>query len=172
MSGVEATRRPTALAPDAQILILAVAIADHTVVDAVRSRLQLPPQGHPDRGVDPRHRSRRAGSGLAVSDASAVVLDHLRTHPEHPHAADTEVDLSWRELEVLGLLVEGKEKREIGQALSISPGTVKHHISSILTKLNVPNRTLAAVEALSRGLASIRQSRSCSVRVVAPACEW
>ena len=41
---------------------------------------------------------------------------------------------------------------EIAQVLSISPRTVKRHISSILVKLNVPNRTLAAVEALLRGL--------------------
>ena len=60
--------------------------------------------------------------------------------------------LSWRELRVVALLVEGKENMEIAQALSISVQTVKHHLSRILAKLNVPNRTLAAVEAVWRGL--------------------
>ena len=63
-----------------------------------------------------------------------------------------ETDLTSRELEVLALLVEGKENMEIAQALSISLETVKHHISRILAKLKVPNRTLAAVEAVWRGL--------------------
>jgi DNA-binding CsgD family transcriptional regulator len=71
-------------------------------------------------------------------DATAVVLDHVRTYPDRRRAADTETDLSWRELEVLALLVEGKENMEIAQALSISSRTVKHHISSIFVKLNVP----------------------------------
>ena len=61
-------------------------------------------------------------------------------------------DLTGREREVLALLVQGKENQEIAQSLSISPETVKHHISAILAKLNVPNRTLAAVEAVWRGL--------------------
>ena len=48
--------------------------------------------------------------------------------------------------------MQGKENQEIARSLSISPETVKHHISAILAKLNVPNRTLAAVEAVWRGL--------------------
>jgi DNA-binding NarL/FixJ family response regulator len=76
----------------------------------------------------------------------------VRTSPEPSPAMETDVDLTWRELEVLALVVDGKENAAIAQALSISTQTVKHHISSILAKLNVPNRTLAAVEAVSRGL--------------------
>jgi DNA-binding NarL/FixJ family response regulator len=53
---------------------------------------------------------------------------------------------------VVALLVEGKENMEIAQALSISVQTVKRHISRILAKLKVPNRTLAAAEAVWRGL--------------------
>jgi len=52
-----------------------------------------------------------------------------------------------RELDVLRLLVQGKSNPEIGQALFISPTTVRSHVTSILTKLNVANRTQAAVVA-------------------------
>ena len=153
MSGVEATRRLNALAPDVRILILTVAAADQTVVDAVRAGasgylLKSTPTEVLIRAIDAAAR----GQPSLSPDATAVVLDHVRSYPESPHAPDTETDLSWRELEVLALLAEGKENMEIAQALSISPPTVKHHISSILAKLNVPNRTLAAVEAISRGL--------------------
>ena len=52
-----------------------------------------------------------------------------------------------RELDVLRLLVQGKSNPAIGQALFISPTTVRSHVTSILTKLNVANRTQAAVVA-------------------------
>lgn len=52
-----------------------------------------------------------------------------------------------RELDVLRLLVQGKSNPEIGQALFISTTTVRSHVTSILTKLNVANRTQAAVVA-------------------------
>lgn len=60
--------------------------------------------------------------------------------------------LSERELEVLRLIVSGMTNKEISEKLSISLGTAKAHVRSILTKLVVADRTQAAVEALRRSL--------------------
>jgi DNA-binding NarL/FixJ family response regulator len=59
--------------------------------------------------------------------------------------------LSGRELDVLRLLVGGKRNREIASALDITEGTVKLHVSSILGKLEVADRTEAVTVALQRG---------------------
>jgi DNA-binding NarL/FixJ family response regulator len=61
-------------------------------------------------------------------------------------------DLSSRELEVLQLLVAGKSNKEIAQSLGITEATVKSHVSTILMRLNVSDRTQAVVTALQRGL--------------------
>jgi DNA-binding NarL/FixJ family response regulator len=61
-------------------------------------------------------------------------------------------DLSARELEVLGLLVAGKSNKDIAHSLGITEATVKSHVSAILMRLNVNDRTQAVVTALQRGL--------------------
>jgi len=61
-------------------------------------------------------------------------------------------DLSPRELEVLHLLVGGKTNKEIAHLLGITEATVKSHVSTILMRLNVNDRTQAVVTALQRGL--------------------
>jgi DNA-binding NarL/FixJ family response regulator len=61
-------------------------------------------------------------------------------------------ELSRREREVLRLIVAGKSNREIGEELHIKEATVKSHINVILMRLNVTDRTQAAVAALRRGL--------------------
>ncbi len=61
-------------------------------------------------------------------------------------------DLSPRELEVLTGIVAGRSNREIGSDLTISEGTVKAHINSILGKLGVTDRTQAVTTALQRGI--------------------
>jgi DNA-binding NarL/FixJ family response regulator len=106
----------------ATILILAVATADQTVIDAVRAGAcgYLPKDTPPEELIGAIEAAARGQPSLSA-DVTAVVLDHVRSHPDHPHAADTEADLSWRELEVLALLVESKENIETAQALSISP---------------------------------------------------
>jgi DNA-binding NarL/FixJ family response regulator len=60
-------------------------------------------------------------------------------------------ELSPREREVLRLLAAGYSNREIGQALFVAEGTVKNHVSNILTKLGVRDRTRAALKAAERG---------------------
>jgi two-component system, NarL family, response regulator len=61
-------------------------------------------------------------------------------------------DLSVRELEVLNLLVNGRSNKEIANQLGITEATVKSNVSTILMRLNVEDRTQAAVTALRRGL--------------------
>lgn len=61
-------------------------------------------------------------------------------------------DLTPRELEVLGLLVQGKTNKELSQELTISEATVRLHVSNILAKLQVGNRTEAVSVALQNGL--------------------
>ena len=154
MSGIEATERLSELAPDAKVLILTVTTPDHTAaVDAVRAGavgylLKDTPTADLIGAIEDAARGRPTLS----RDVTAVMLDAVRASPDQLQTIETDFDLTCRELEVLALLVEGKENAEIAQALSISPGTVKHHLSNIFAKLNVSNRTVAAVQAASRGL--------------------
>lgn len=63
--------------------------------------------------------------------------------------------LSKRELEVLNLIAEGMNNSEIGCKLCITEGTVKSHVNSILSKLEVSDRTNAIITALKRGIISL-----------------
>ena len=64
-------------------------------------------------------------------------------------------DLSPRELEVLRLLARGLSNAGIAQRLYLSEGTVRNYVSAILAKLNVSDRTQAAVLALRHGLVDV-----------------
>ena len=64
-------------------------------------------------------------------------------------------DLTAREFEILELIVKGKTNKEIADALDITVGTVKWHVNIILSRLNVSDRTQAAVAALHRGIVEL-----------------
>jgi NarL family two-component system response regulator LiaR len=64
----------------------------------------------------------------------------------------TEEPLTRREVEVLRLVARGLSNQEIAEALSVSEGTVRIHVSNILSKLHLANRTQAALYALQEGL--------------------
>jgi DNA-binding NarL/FixJ family response regulator len=68
-----------------------------------------------------------------------------------PTTADGAEAITAREREVLRLLVAGYSNREIGRALFVAEGTVKNHVSKILLKLGVRDRTRAVIKALERG---------------------
>ena len=63
--------------------------------------------------------------------------------------------LSGREQEVLRLIASGKSNLEIATDLGITEGTVKFHVNNLLSKLNVSDRTRAAIVALKRGIANL-----------------
>lgn len=63
--------------------------------------------------------------------------------------------LTEREMEVLGELVQGKSNQEVASSLSICEGTVKFHVNHILSKMGVTDRTQAVVCALRRGLSTL-----------------
>ena len=69
----------------------------------------------------------------------------------------TRSELTTRELDVLRLLVGGRRNREIAESLSITEGTVKLHVSSILGKLGAVDRTEAVTTALQRGIVQLDQ---------------
>ncbi|MFE3753492.1 response regulator [Nocardia tengchongensis] len=91
-----------------------------------------------------------AGIDQYSATVSARVLRMLRAPTSSPADGPT---LTKRESEILRLLATGASNREIARALYVSEGTVKNHVSSVLTRLGVRDRTQAAIYALDRGLA-------------------
>ena len=80
------------------------------------------------------------------------VLQELKVPAQAPRTTDP---LTARELEVLGLVAEGADNAEIAGKLVISEATVRSHLSHILDKLHLANRTQAALYALREGIASL-----------------
>lgn len=91
---------------------------------------------------------REAHRGRATIDLAAaqVLVESANQPPEAKY------DLTEREREILASMVEGKTNLEIAEALCISKGTVRFHVSNILSKLEVSNRTEAVSMALQLGL--------------------
>ena len=93
-------------------------------------------------------RTVHSGGSLLQPAVTSRLLEHVERGSERPE------DLTSRELEVLDLLAHGHKNSEIAEELFISERTVKFHVSSILAKLGVGNRTEAARIAARRGLLS------------------
>ncbi|HEX7736307.1 MAG TPA: response regulator transcription factor [Ktedonobacteraceae bacterium] len=97
---------------------------------------------------------------IQPSIASKLLMDVGRKGRVQIGQSSTLVDeeLSGREAEVLKLLAAGSSNREIAERLTLAEGTVKNHVSNILSKLHAENRTQAANLARERKLISVRKS--------------
>jgi two-component system NarL family response regulator len=142
MSGVETTQAIRVEFPDARIIILSTYVSDEEIYAA----LQGGAMAYLVKSVAREElvltiRKAAAGRRHVPPEVAARLADRLS------HAT-----LSGRELDVLRLLIGGKRNREIASALDITEGTVKLHVSSILGKLDVADRTEAVTVALQRGL--------------------
>jgi DNA-binding NarL/FixJ family response regulator len=156
MNGIQATHQITQKYPDVKVLVLTTYGADEWVFDAIRSGAA----GYLLKGT-PRPSLIQAVKGTAagathVDPAVAGKLFEQIAQSSRP-APQTGIadELSDRERDVLRLLARGLSNAEIASRLYLSQGTVRNYVSAILTKLQVADRTQAAVLALRYGLVDL-----------------
>jgi DNA-binding NarL/FixJ family response regulator len=160
LDGIEATRRLRAEHPGVRVLALTTFDGDEEVFAALRAGAlgYLLKDTSGERLVEAVLAAARGQSVLEPSVAAKVVArfadlpDDGPAPPRVPAAGRLAVPLSARELEVLQHLAEGRSNREIAAALYLTEGTVKNHVTSVLTKLDVRDRTQAALRAHALGL--------------------
>jgi DNA-binding NarL/FixJ family response regulator len=142
MSGLEATRRILKDFPKARIIVLTSYDGDEFIHQALKAgALAYLLKDVSKAELLLAIRTTNAGRRYIPQNVSARLA-------EHPPLSD----LTPRELEVLRLIVRGKSNKEIAEELGIIEGTVKYHVSLILSKMGVSDRTGAATEAIRRGL--------------------
>ena len=154
MTGVEATRQITGIAPLTRVLVLTISDQDSDVLDAILAGAcgyLLKDSSIQDLMTGIRAAS--IGESLISPNIAAKVLQRVRSTSSVPAIAATiRAELSDREIEVLKLIANGKDNAMIAGELHISPKTVKNHISNILMKLQIDNRIQAAVYAVKSGI--------------------
>ena len=154
MTGVEATREITSIAPLTRVLVLTISDHDTDVLDAILAGAcgYLMKDASIDELMD-GIRAAAIGESLISSHIAGKVLQRVRATSSQPEMAETiRTELSDREIEVLKLIANGKDNAMIAGELHISPKTVKNHISNILMKLQIENRIQAAVYAVRSGI--------------------
>ena len=147
MDGASATRLIRKQSPSVQVL----ALTSFKEEILVQSALQAGAIGYllKDVSADELAQAIRAAHAgrSTLSPEAAQALVHATSQPPAPG-----IDLTERELQVLSLMVEGLNNMQIAARLTVSPSTVKSHVSSILSKLAVTSRTEAVSLALRNRL--------------------
>jgi DNA-binding NarL/FixJ family response regulator len=156
LDGVRATRRLTEGMPQCKVIVLTTFDDDEYVFDALRAGAAgyLLKDVASARLVEAIRATARGESILEPSVAAKVIAEFTRVSSMVPAAQLAEMvePLSERELEILALIARGASNREIGDRLFIAEGTVKNHVTHILAKLDVRDRTQAALKARELGL--------------------
>ena len=154
LDGVAATRRLTAARAACRVIALTTFDDDETVFDALRAGAvgYLLKDVGSERLVEAIRATARGQSFLQPAIASKVLAEFNRLSRAAPEPAELPEGLSEREREVLRLLARGASNKEIAVQLDIAEGTVKNHVTSILGKLGVDDRTRAALRARDLGL--------------------
>ena len=152
MNGVQATRAIKEQYPQVKVLVLTTFGEDEWVFDAVRSGAAgYLLKGTPRAELVAAIKGTAAGETYIDPTVGGKLLSHVATNTTKEDTTITG-DLSERELEILKLLASGRSNTDIAERLFLSKGTVRNYISSILTKLDVEDRTQAAVLAVRHGL--------------------
>lgn len=151
MDGLEATRKIKEERPRTAVIMLTMHDNPGYLRDAVRAGAAgyLLKDVSKDELVDA---IRQVSSGGAFIESQMLrgMLSEMK--PAGPVQSPAAKNLTKREREILALVAEGMSNREIAEKLVLSPETVKSHVAAILEKLNVSDRTQAAIYAVRNGL--------------------
>jgi len=152
-SGIGAVEALRAQAPDVRVLMLS-GFSDPT---RVRAALRAGASGYVLKNAPPQEiidsiRRVAAGRSVLAPVVAETIAATLRDEPEEERTRRRLASLSERELEVLRLAAEGQSNADIGKRPFISEGTVKNHMTHILRKLDVEDRTQAAILVVKHGM--------------------
>jgi two-component system, NarL family, response regulator LiaR len=151
IKGVEATRLVKHVSPGSQIIVLTSYYEDENIFPALRAgAISYTLQDiHPTELVEAVRKAARGESVLHPRVAARIIQEVREFKPAVPAAF---VELTERELDVLRLIAEGESNATIAGKLVLSEKTVKGHVSNILSKLHIADRTQAAALAWQQGL--------------------
>lgn len=152
LNGIEATKQILDTDPASNILIMTM-FDDDSVFAAMRAGAR----GYLLKGVEGDEtlraiRSVAAGQAIFSPNIAERLLQYFATAPKTQTSEALFPDLTPRELEVLQLIAQGLTNNAIAEKLVLSPKTVRNHVSTIFSKLQVANRAEAIVRAREAGL--------------------
>jgi NarL family two-component system response regulator LiaR len=151
MDGVEATRQVKKVSPRSQVIVVTSYHEDEHIFPAIRAGAL----SYVLKDIDPDDLAdaiRRANVGEAVINPRVAARLVKELHGQGEGATNSISELTYREMDVLRQIAAGKSNREIAAELVISEKTVKSHITNILAKLHLADRTQAAVFAWQEGI--------------------
>lgn len=142
MGGVEAIMAIRLKHPDARIIVLTTFDADEDIYRAIQSGAKsYLLKDTPEDELASMIRAVYAGEGTLPSRVAERLAER-----------NQRADLSRREMDVLQLLIKGRSNKEISSRLFVSEDTVKAHLKTLFSKLNVRDRTEAAITAIRHGI--------------------
>ncbi|AUJ25647.1 DNA-binding response regulator [Virgibacillus dokdonensis] len=152
MNGIEATRIIKQMNPSVKILILTTFNDDDYVLSALKEGAEgfLLKTTESKKLIDAVHSCMRGGMTIH-EEVAAKVMPRLLKGTEQ-NKTELDVPLSERELLITRLVGEGKTNKEIAQTLHLSLGTIKNHLTQILQKTNLRDRTQLAIFAVKHHL--------------------
>jgi DNA-binding NarL/FixJ family response regulator len=155
LDGVAATRRLHEEQPDCRVIVLTTFDDDEMVFDGLRAGAvgYLLKDAPSEKLAEAIRVAARGETFLQPSVAAKVVAEFARLTRKNAEQFNSLCEpLSERELEILRLIAYGSSNREIADTLFLAEGTVKNHVTNILGKLGVRDRTQAAIKAKDCGL--------------------
>src|SRR6185369_7214622 len=150
LDGVAATRRLQSEQAECRVIVLTTFDDDELVFDGLRAGAigYLLKDAPSEKLAEAIRVAARGETFLQPSVAAKVVAEFARLTRKKVEPANCSVEsLSERELEILRLIAQGESNREIAGKLFLAEGTVKNHVTNILGKLDVRDRTQAAIKA-------------------------
>ena len=151
MDGIEAIKRIRSICPDTKVVVLTSFTEDEKLFPAIKAGAM----GYLLKNVSPGDlvnaiKAAHRGEAQLNPEIARRLMEEVSNEP----STSGEPELTRREMDVLRLIAQGRNNRGISEELVLSEATVKTHVSNILGKLHLADRTQAAIYAINQSLVS------------------